>query len=157
MKHAGEQPFRLMLIFYNELAALQAVPLNGVPSPAGHEAVGGIIRGKEDFVSLISHIGIDSVVKTRQTSNEPPAFERIFNMLPPSQIISTIEGHFAAFHQAEMKIILADRPLTERDGVALPALENIVLGSTQLSPSEGFQRMTVWFRRRTLVPDRTAL
>lgn len=157
MKHAGEQPFRLMLIFYNELAALQAVPLNGVPGPAGHEAVGGTVRGKEDLVSLISHIGIDSVVKTRQTSSEPPTFERIFNMLPPSQIISTVQGYFAVYHQAEMKIILADRPLTERDSVALPALENIVLGSTQLSPSEGFRRMKDWFRRRTLVHDRTTL
>lgn len=163
MKNASEQPFRLMLIFYNELAALQATPLNGVPSPSGHEAVGGMIRGKDDLVSLISHIGIDSVVQTRQlrkpalSENGPPAFERIFNVLPPSQIISTIERHFAAYADAEVKILSTDRSLTELDALALPALQEIVLGSSTLSPSEGFQRMMDWFGRRALETDRRAL
>ena len=79
-------------------------------------------------MSLISEIEIDSVVHTRQLGKPGlgddtlPKFERIFNMLLPSQIISTIEAHSARY----------------------PG--DIVLGSTRLSPSEGFQRMTNWFR-----------
>jgi hypothetical protein len=130
---ACNQQFRLKLIFYNELATIQAIPLNGVPSVAGHEVVGCIVRGKEDLVSLISDIEIDSVVRTRQLGTQefgddaPPKFQRIFNMLVPSQIINTIEEYF------------------ETDRV------DIVLGSTKLSPSKGFQRMTNWFRQRALV------
>ncbi len=133
MTRACNQQFRLKLIFWNELATIQAIPLNGVPSVAGHEAVGGVVRGKEDLVSLISDIEIDSVVQTRQLGMQefgddtPPKFQRIFNMLLPSQIISTIEEHF------------------ETNRV------DIVLGSTKLSPPEGFQRMTNWFRQRALV------
>jgi hypothetical protein len=153
VKPASKQRFRLKLIFYDELASLEAIPLNGVPSPAGHEAVGGMVRGKEDLVSLISDIGIDSVVQTRQLVEQElwPRIERTFNMLTPSQIISAIEGHFAAYHEAEERIIFADQPLTERDRVALPALKGIDLGSTRLSPAEGFQRLTDWFGRRALV------
>lgn len=127
------QQFRLKLIFCNELATLQAIPLNGVPSEAGQGAIGGIVRGKEDLVSLSSDIELGSVVQTRQLGKQefgkdaPPKFERIFNMLPPSQIISAIEEHFATYHA------------------------DIVLGPTKLSSSEGFRRMTNWFRQRALI------
>ncbi|HYL36786.1 MAG TPA: hypothetical protein VEV17_12805 [Bryobacteraceae bacterium] len=158
MKHTGEKLFRLSLIFQDGLATMQAVPLNGVPSPMGHP-VGGIIRGKEELVSLISHTEIDSIVKTRQlgesasSENGPPTFERTFYRLPPSQIIGNIEMHFAACEDAEMKIISGD----EGCSAARRALVDIVLGSTKLSQSEGDQRTTDWLKRRPSVIDRTAL
>jgi hypothetical protein len=143
-----EQPFRLQLIFYDEIESLQAVPLNGVPRRAGDEATGGMVRGKKDLVSLISEIGIDSVVQTRQVRERPLTFEHTYCLLPPSQIVDLVEERFAACHEAEDKI-LADRPLTGRDVVALSFFECIVLGSTKLSSTVGFQRMREWFERRS--------
>ena len=79
---------------------------------------------------------------------EPPRFKRIFNTQTPSQIIDYIERRFGEGHGAEMRAILAETP-TELDHV--PAFEEIVLGSAELSPGQGFQRMTDWFTRRALV------
>lgn len=126
MEPASKQRFRLKLIFDDELACLHAIRLNGVPSPAGHEAVGGMARGKEDLVSLITDVGIDSVVQTRQlgeralgdakliaeyvaASWRPPNIEHTFSIRTPSEIIGAIEGHFAAYHESEERIISAHR------------------------------------------------
>jgi hypothetical protein len=158
VKPAGRQQFRLRLIFYDELESMYAIPLNGLPGTAGDEPVGGIVRGKEGLTSLISEVGLDSEVRTRQTDQQelgdskPPVLERTFIIRSPSQIISLIEGRFAAYREAEENLILADRPLTERDVKALPAFEeDIVLGSTKLSPSDGFERLKHWFSGRAFV------
>ncbi len=151
MKTCGEQPFRLMLIFYDELATLQAIPLNGVPDPAGCEKIGGMVRGKEDLLSLLSDIGIDSVAQTRQMATldqEPPRFVRIFTIQTPSQIIDYIEARFGEGHAAEMRFIESDTLLELDPG---PNMEEIVLGATKLTPGQGFQLMMDWFIRRTLV------
>jgi hypothetical protein len=152
MRPASNQRFRLTLIFYDEFACLQAIPLNGLPSPVGGERIGGTVRGKDDLLSLISDAEIDSVVQTRQIAGlgDTPVLERIFNVMPPGQIISAIEGHFAACREAEERVVLADHPLTKGERAAPPILDEIVLGSTKLSPSEGFSRLMGWFRRRAL-------
>lgn len=147
--HTGtrEQPFRVQLIFYDELKSVQAVPLNGIPSPIGDEGVGGMLHGKEDVASFISDIGIDSIVQTRQLSEQPLVLERIFHTLPPSQIISAIEEGFGARCEVDVKI-LEGQPLTERDHATLSYFECVVLGSTGLRSTEGFCRMREWFRRQ---------
>jgi hypothetical protein len=149
MQNATEEgPFRVQLIFYDELGSVQVVPLNGVPNSLSDEIVGGMLRGGHDVASFISGIGIDSIVQTRQLSDLPrPAFELTFHTLPESQIITAIEERFSARYEADVKI-LEGQPLTEGDGAALSHFECIVLGSTKLRSTEGFCRMREWFKRR---------
>jgi hypothetical protein len=118
--------FRLLLISHDELATMQAIPL-GAPSPAGDTRVFPRLRGKKDLMSFILHVGIDSIVQTRQIGrpeqlgeSNPPALERTFNLLHPKQIMRAIGRRFATNH------------------------DDISLGSTKLSPSEGLQRITDW-------------
>jgi hypothetical protein len=118
-----DDQFRLMLISHDAIASMQAIPIR---SPAGDARVFPV-RGKQELLSFISRVGIDSVVTTRQLGRpeqlgecKPPVMEYTYNMLPQEQIVGTIKRHFA----------------TTR--------EYIYLGSTKLSSSEAFQRMTDW-------------
>lgn len=143
-----EQPFRVQLIFWDELENVQAVPLNGFPNPPGEETPGGMLHGRDEVISFILAIGIDSIVQTRQLSDLPnPAFQLIFHMRPAGQIISAIEERFDARYESEIKI-LEGQPLTELDSAALSYFEYIVLGSTTLRPTTGFSRMSEWFKQR---------
>ena len=143
-----QQPFRVQLIFYDELKTVQAVPLNGVPDPLRDETAGGLLHGKDDVLSFISAIGIDSIVQTRQLRDLPnPAFELIFHMRPAGEIISVIEKRFDTRYEADIKI-LEGKPLTERDRAAVSDLDCIVLGSTRLRSTDGFHRMREWLEQR---------
>jgi len=144
----NEQPFRVHLIFYDELKSVQVVPLGGVPSAiANNEGAGGMLHGSDDVASFIAGIEIDSIVQTRQLADQPLTFERVFHLRAPSQIISEIERRFEARWEADVKI-LEGEPLTEGDTAALSYFEDIVLGSTRLRPIEGFHLTREWFARR---------
>src|SRR5713101_7985169 len=71
-----EQPFRVQLIFYDEMKSVQAVPLNGLPNSVGDETTGAMLHGRDDVTSFAAGIGIDSIVQTKQLSDQPLVLER---------------------------------------------------------------------------------
>lgn len=142
-----EQPFRVQLIFYDELKSVQVVPLNGIPPSLSDEVVGGMLHGRHDVASFLSGTGIDSIVQTRQFRDLPgPAFELTFHMRPQTQIISAIAERFRACYAADLKILEGQTPAAR--GAAPTYFQSIVLGSTKLRSSEGFYRMRGWLERR---------
>jgi hypothetical protein len=142
-----DQPFRVQLIFYDEMKSVQAIPLNGLPSSVSDEMTGAMLHGRDEVASFAAGIGIDSIVQTRQLSDQPLILERIFHTLPPNEIIGAVERRFDARHEADIKILGGQR-LTETDRAALSDFECIVLGSTELRSTVGFRRMGEWCNRR---------
>lgn len=86
--------------------------------------------GREDVLSFLSEIGIDSIVQTRQLTQQSLTFELIFNLLPPKQIIGAVEQRFAAGDAAGLKI-LEGQSLTERDDAALSSFSRTLLSVPQ--------------------------
>jgi len=148
-----QDPFRVLLLFHDELQNVQAVPLNGLPRVPIGTGSGGTLRGRAEIAAFVRGMGFDSVVHTRQVSDVPNlAFERTFLVLPTGKILPSIESRLAARHEAEIKI-LDGQTITERDRAALTAFEGVILGATRLESADGFRRMTQFFEKKVVIAD----
>jgi hypothetical protein len=100
------------------------------------------LRGKNDVASLVSYLGLDSVVMTRCLSDYPLVFEKTYHVYaePKTAIIRAIEERLDAPFQADLKI-LNGQMLSKRDQLAMSVrFDDVVFGSSELLWEEGLTR-----------------
>jgi hypothetical protein len=141
------EPFRVQFILRDGLSSIQAVPVVSRDQLPAEPVRAGMLSGASELLAFARATGLDSVVRTRTLSDNPPKLLREFLVDTPESIVSSLEARHRAESEAVDKLLDGEK-LSEADNVALSPLEHFVLGASSLSCAEGLRRSREWFEER---------